>query len=301
VAISVSAWVWEHSKSRHAAKLVLLYIAWAMREKGDGPFPGWAWPSNAEIAEKTGLSARSVQVAMTEAVKLGELDVRYNAGPKGCNLYRIIARTPAESAPPQNLHPENTAPPQDLRGQTFAQASGQTPAESAPPEDSAPPQDLHHPPAESAPGTGREPEEKTSPTERSTTANTGDGFLFGANGNGTAPKPKRGRGRPAGQKATDPVFAEWYAVYPVHKSFADAEQAWAKVMRQGVDPRVLIAAAKRYRDDEQVLRGYGKYPATWLNKKCWLDEDMPPPQPPPPKQTAAKKTNYSDEEYNGGW
>ena len=268
MAISVSAWVWEHSKSRHAAKLVLLYIAWAMREKGDGPFPGWAWPSNAEIAEKTGLSARSVQVAMTEAVKLGELDVRYNAGPKGCNLYRIIARTPAESAPP---------------------------------EDSAPPQDLHHPPAESAPGTGREPEEKTSPTERSTTANTGDGFLFGANGNGTAPKPKRGRGRPAGQKATDPVFAEWYAVYPVHKSFADAEQAWAKVMRQGVDPRVLIAAAKRYRDDEQVLRGYGKYPATWLNKKCWLDEDMPPPQPPPPKQTAAKKTNYSDEEYNGGW
>jgi hypothetical protein len=300
VAISVSEWVWDHSRSRHSAKLVLLRVAWAIREKGDGPYPGWAWPSNAELASKTGLSERAVQTALAELVKLGELEVRYNAGPKGCNLYRINTRTPAESAPPQNLHPENTAPPQDLRGQASPQATSQNPAESAPPANPAPPQDLHHPPAESAPGTGREQEVKISPTERSTPAKSGDGALFDAGANGHPPqaaKPKRGR--PAGQKATDPQFAEWYAAYPVHKAPGDAETAYAKAIREGADPQVLLEAVKRYCDDPQVLRGYGKYPATWLNKKCWLDEDTPPPQPQAP--AGIKQANYSDEEYHGGW
>ena len=49
-------------------------------------------------------------------------------------------------------------------------------------------------------------------------------------------------------------------------------------MREGADPQVLIAAAKRYRDDPIVLRGWGKHPATWLRAKCWLDEDTPAPQ-----------------------
>ena len=48
-------------------------------------------------------------------------------------------------------------------------------------------------------------------------------------------------------------------------------------MRSGADPEVLIDAAKRYRSDPQVLRGYGKYPATWLKGKCWLDEETPQP------------------------
>jgi hypothetical protein len=259
-------WVWTRSRSRHGARLVLLYIAWAIRENGSGPHPGWAWPSNAEVAAKTGLSARAVQAAMSEAVKLGELEVRYNAGPKGCNLYRINTLTPAESAPPQNLHPENTAPPQDLRGLASSQPNGQTPAESAPP------QNLH-PPAESAPGTGKEL--KISPTERSTSPETSGIALFAANRDGTTQKPKRGRGRPVSQKGTDPLFDEWYAAYPVHKARGEAEQAWAKAIREGADPQVLIAAAKRYSDEPQVLRGFGKYPATWLNKKCWLDEDTP--------------------------
>jgi Helix-turn-helix domain len=272
-------WVWTRSRARHGARLALLYIAWAIREKGDGPYPGWAWPSNAELADKTGLSERAVHTALAELVKIGELEVRYNAGPKGCNLYRVITRTPAESAPPQNLHPADTAPPQNFHDQTSAQVNGQTPADTAPPAESAPPQDLHHPPAESAPGTGREPEVKISPTERSTPAKSGnDSALFAADSNRTAPKPKAKRGRPAGQTASDPQFAEWYATYPVHKAVGDAERAYANAIRDGADPRVLLEAAKRYRDDPQVLRGWGKHPATWLNKKCWLDEDMPAPQ-----------------------
>jgi hypothetical protein len=46
-------------------------------------------------------------------------------------------------------------------------------------------------------------------------------------------------------------------------------------MREGADPLTLIAAAKRYHDDPRVLQGYGKHPATWLNAKCWLDEEGP--------------------------
>ena len=279
MAISVMDWVWTRSRSRHGARLVLLYIAWAIREKDGSPYPGWAWPSNAELASKTGLSERAVHTALAEVVKLGELEVRYNAGPRGCNLYRVITRTPAESAPPQNLHPENIAPPQILQGWVSSQANGQYPAESAPPADIAPPQNLPRTPAESAPGTGREPEVKISPTERSTAAKAGDdSALFAAGDDGTAPKPKAKRGRPAGQNASDPRFGEWYAAYPVHKAPGDAETAYARAIREGADPQVLLEAAKRYRDDDQVLRGYGKYPATWLNKKCWLDEDSPLPQ-----------------------
>lgn len=88
-------------------------------------------------------------------------------------------------------------------------------------------------------------------------------------------KPKRGRPvRPS----DDPLFAEWYAAYPVHKARGDAERAWAKALASGATPRVLIDAAKRYCDDPNVLRGFGKHPATWLNAQCWLDEAAPAQQ-----------------------
>lgn len=64
---------------------------------------------------------------------------------------------------------------------------------------------------------------------------------------------------------------------------------------------MLLEAAKRYCDDPQVHRGYGKHPATWLNKKCWLDEDTPLPREQPPDRPAMRQTNYSDEEYSNGW
>ena len=156
-------WVWENSKSRHGARLVLLAIADAANADGI------AYPSNAELRQKAGLSERAVQSAVADLTASGELEVRYNDGPKGCNLYRVTMGrgtcTPAESAPP----------PQELRGSVAGSESPQvtavTPAESAPPQilrgsveheespqvggpgnaGSEPPQNLH--PAESAPGT----------------------------------------------------------------------------------------------------------------------------------------------------
>jgi len=38
---------------------------------------------------------------------------------------------------------------------------------------------------------------------------------------------------------------------------------------------VLLKAATAYREDEAVVRGYSKHPATWLNQHCWLDDPTP--------------------------
>lgn len=146
-------WVWNHSGSRHGARLVLLAIADCA--SGDG---GNAWPSNAELQRKSGLGERAVQSAIAELGKLGELEVRYNEGPGGCNRYRVVMTDPRNICTPADI-----APPQKMRGSTkraakSAQASKATPAESAPPQISQePPQNLHPTPAESAPVTVLEP------------------------------------------------------------------------------------------------------------------------------------------------
>lgn len=57
----------------------------------------------------------------------------------------------------------------------------------------------------------------------------------------------------------------------MHKARGAAVRAFNKAVDKA-DPRALIAAARLYRDDPQVRRGFGKHPATWLNAECWLDE-----------------------------
>jgi hypothetical protein len=160
-------WVWDHSKSRHGARLVLLAIADCA--SGDG---GNAWPSNAELRRKSGLGERAVQSALAELVKLGELEVRYNEGPKGCNRYRVIMSDPRNIRTPADI-----APPQTLRGSSSGAAkspqdSKADPAESAPPQISQPPpQNLHPTPAESAPVTVLEP--KPNRQQKKTSSSSG--------------------------------------------------------------------------------------------------------------------------------
>ena len=71
-------WVWEHSRSRHGARLVLLALADYLDE--DRP-NGTAWPSVAALAKKTALKERAVRAAIAELKALGELAVEENAGP----------------------------------------------------------------------------------------------------------------------------------------------------------------------------------------------------------------------------
>jgi len=86
------SWVWEHSRSKPTARLVLLAIADCANDQGRE-----AYPSNATLMRKTGLSERGVRQAITDLDRLGELSVEYKSGPRGCNRYRI------------NMHPAQRA------------------------------------------------------------------------------------------------------------------------------------------------------------------------------------------------
>lgn len=123
-------WVWDHSRSKNGARLVLLAIA----DCGE-----YAWPSIAELARKTQLKDRAVQNAITELVRLGELKVGFNEGPRGCNRYHVIM----DAWTPEDVSAGQTADPRRFC----------TPANSAPPQNST------GTPADSAGGTVREPEQ----------------------------------------------------------------------------------------------------------------------------------------------
>lgn len=155
-------WVWNHSKSRHASRLVLLAIADSMNSEH-----GWAWPSNKELARKTSLTDRAVQLAVTDLAKLGELEVGYNEGPKGCNRYRVLMSTPEKISPPKTFHPEDSAPPKTFQASESEQVNTQTPEDFSPPEGSSPPKNSAGTPEDFSPGTVREPKPKNSPTESS--------------------------------------------------------------------------------------------------------------------------------------
>jgi hypothetical protein len=126
MSVKAMSWVWEHSRAKGSARMVLLALAdHAGQEDGD------SWPSVGRLARRCGLGERTVQQAITTLVDLGELEVQWRCGPRGANRYRLTL-TPAESAPPQISHPAESAsrPPQNLR--ETPQISHLTPAESAP-------------------------------------------------------------------------------------------------------------------------------------------------------------------------
>jgi hypothetical protein len=72
-------------------------------------------------------------------------------------------------------------------------------------------------------------------------------------------------------------FAAFWLVYPRKVAKGHALKAWAKAVKLVPDPQVLVEAAAQYAQQRQYEPPqYTKYPATWLNGQCWLDE--PPPQ-----------------------
>jgi DnaD/phage-associated family protein len=99
--------VWANSKQKGSALLLMVSIADYANEKGV------AYPSIETLARKVRMSERNVQLLLRRLEEAGELDIKPNAGPSGCNLYRIIldeenARKGGEkiSPPPvKTLHP----------------------------------------------------------------------------------------------------------------------------------------------------------------------------------------------------
>jgi hypothetical protein len=92
------------------------------------------------------------------------------------------------------------------------------------------------------------------------------------------PEPQKtpARGRVAKRDDLPEGFAEFWDVYPLKKDPDDAIKAWNRAVKKTA-PEALIAAALAYRDhDPQVKSGYPKYPATWLNKGSWANDNTTP-------------------------
>jgi hypothetical protein len=153
LSVKVMTWVWEHSRSKLSARLVLLAIA--DHANGDGVD---AFPSMAQLAHKTGLSERGVQMAVAELVRLGELHVSAGGGRGRTNRYRVLMVNPAEDAPFDAGNPEEKT------------VNSENPAEITVNSVRETPQPATGNPAGSAPGTKREPRAtvKNSPTGSST-------------------------------------------------------------------------------------------------------------------------------------
>lgn len=72
----------------------------------------------------------------------------------------------------------------------------------------------------------------------------------------------------------DPLFAQFWNVYPRRADKGHARRAWQKAVRK-VDPSVIIAGAASYRDDPNREPEFTAYAATWLNGERWFDESLP--------------------------
>lgn len=88
-----------------------------------------------------------------------------------------------------------------------------------------------------------------------------------------------GRHAPAGIEIgsdADPDFAAFWDSYPRRVAKGQARKAWkTAVVKRGVDPKVIILGAERYRDDRERLSRpieYTAHPATWLNGERWLEQ-----------------------------
>jgi hypothetical protein len=102
-----------------------------------------------------------------------------------------------------------------------------------------------------------------------------------ANSTSSAGGQKKNKGRDA--RAADEVeadFAHFLAVYPPHVAHVaeePARRAFAKAIRDGTDPEVIIEQAKRYAVKERArIAREGrpectKYPGNWLRDRRWTD------------------------------
>lgn len=70
-------------------------------------------------------------------------------------------------------------------------------------------------------------------------------------------------------------FEKFWKEYPKKKSIGDAEKAWQKINPGEHLIDEILSAVQRAKTSEDWSKDDGKYipyPATWLNRKGWLDE-----------------------------
>lgn len=259
------SWVWDQSRSGPTQRLVLLAIADCANDRGTD-----AYPAASTLAKKTGLSERGVRKAINDLQSIGELEVDYKAGPKGCNRYRVLMpdlapHAGSDPAPRATLDPELSAGyPEHGAGLEGTRHD----VHSAPRAGSS----RHHVPGtrhettgDPAPG-APEPSLNHPPTEPSLEPSL-SGALF-------EPQTKPPR-KTATKPGADPAFDAFWAAYPRKISKGHARKAWTTATATGTDPAEIITATEahaarcaRNRTEERFI----PHPATWLNGERWGDQ-----------------------------
>lgn len=87
-------------------------------------------------------------------------------------------------------------------------------------------------------------------------------------------KPGRQAGRvPVPGSDDDPDFTAFWDAYPRKVAKGAARTAWKSAMKK-TDPKTVIIAAERYRDDRTRPTDITKtaHASTWLNAERWLDQ-----------------------------
>lgn len=100
-------------------------------------------------------------------------------------------------------------------------------------------------------------------------------------------KPSGRQAGPVPGSDDDPDFAAFWDSYPRKVAKGDARKAWkTAITKRRADPKTVILAAERYRDNPERRRAEIKYtahPATWLNGERWIEQAETAPRPSRPK------------------
>lgn len=81
--------------------------------------------------------------------------------------------------------------------------------------------------------------------------------------------------------AGDELFAEFWNAYPKREAKGAARKGWQAAIKSGADPEAIVAGARRYRAERDLVADpaerhrFTKLPATWLRAECWADEPAP--------------------------
>jgi hypothetical protein len=95
--------------------------------------------------------------------------------------------------------------------------------------------------------------------------------------------------RPRGGAPANDGFEQFWASYPKREGRARTEQAYLRVVADGIAPDTLIAKARQYAEAKaDVDAKWLKLPANWLKEECWLEDPQPPRSHEPKPSRAAK-------------
>lgn len=91
------------------------------------------------------------------------------------------------------------------------------------------------------------------------------------------------------QDRTTDAFERFWKVYPKKAAKPAALKAWQKQIKAGHDPEIIIDAAARYAQSDNVSRGFVKHAQGWLNDQRWNDDDLPQPSKPMTLEERARR------------